>query len=121
MRSMPIYLVSFCSISIFNLDFDLKYFWAWTDFQSYLDFMLAVWLVGAIITFFMLPYMWFNEIMGFLAVFIEAMLGKCTTTTIHIKMKHTHTKNRFSIKFISFIMLSVFHSLRCTAIFAKLQ
>lgn len=53
--------------------------------------MLAVWLVGAIITFFMLPYMWFNEIMGFLAVFIEAMLGKCTSTTIHIEMK-THTK-----------------------------
>lgn len=60
----------------FDTDFDWKYFWAWTDFQSYLDFMLAVWLIGAIITFFMLPYMWFNEIMGFLAVFIEAMLGK---------------------------------------------
>lgn len=57
------------------IDFDLKYFWAWTDFQSYLDFMLVVWLVGAIITYFMLPYLWFMETMGFVAVFTEAMLG----------------------------------------------
>lgn len=40
--------------------------------------MLAVWLIGAIITYFMLPYIWFMETIGFLAVFIEAMLGKCT-------------------------------------------
>lgn len=43
--------------------------------QSYLDFMLAVFFVGAIITFFMLPYTWFMETIGFLATFIEAMLG----------------------------------------------
>lgn len=59
-----------------GLDFDRRYFWAWTDFQSYLDFMLAVFFVGAIITFFMLPYHWFMETIGFLATFIEAMLGK---------------------------------------------
>lgn len=58
------------------LDFDLKYFWAWTDFQSYLDFMLAIFFVGAIATYFMLPYDWFMETIGFLATFIEAMLGK---------------------------------------------
>ncbi|XP_055300297.1 solute carrier family 66 member 2 isoform X1 [Sitodiplosis mosellana] len=56
-------------------DFDPKYFWAWTDFQSYLDFMLAVWFVGAIITYFMLPFTFFMESVGFMAVFIEAMLG----------------------------------------------
>lgn len=59
-----------------DLDFDPKFFWAWTDFQSYLDFMLAVWFVGAIITYFMLPFTWFMESVGFMAVFIEAMLGK---------------------------------------------
>lgn len=58
------------------LDFDLKYFWAWTDFQSYLDFMLATFFIGAIVTYFMLPYHWFMETIGFLATFIEAMLGK---------------------------------------------
>ncbi|XP_031623187.1 solute carrier family 66 member 2 isoform X2 [Contarinia nasturtii] len=56
-------------------DFDPKYFWQWTDFQSYLDFMLALWLVGAIITYFMLPFKEFMETVGFFAVFIEAMLG----------------------------------------------
>lgn len=53
--------------------------------------MLAVWLVGAIITYFMLPYIWFMETMGFVAVFTEAMLGResCTfflnflSNTIH--------------------------------------
>lgn len=62
--------------SLNKLDFDAKYFWAWTDFQSYLDFMLAMFFIGAIVTYFMLPYDWFMEIIGFLATFIEAMLGK---------------------------------------------
>lgn len=57
------------------LDFDSRYFWQWTDFQSYLDFMLVVWAAGAAITYFMLSYDWFMEIIGFLAVFTEAMLG----------------------------------------------
>uniref|UniRef100_A0A336MM96 Solute carrier family 66 member 2 n=2 Tax=Culicoides sonorensis TaxID=179676 RepID=A0A336MM96_CULSO len=56
-------------------DFDSNYFWAWTDFQSYLDFMLVVWAIGAAITYLMLPFVWFMEIVGFMAVFIEAMLG----------------------------------------------
>lgn len=66
----------FFSIILNKLDFDPKYFWAWTDFQSYLDFMLAIWLVGAILTYFMLPFTFFMESVGFMAVFIEAMLGK---------------------------------------------
>lgn len=45
-------------------------------YQSYLDFMLVVFFVGAIITYFMLPYDFFMETIGFLATFIEAMLGK---------------------------------------------
>lgn len=57
------------------LDFDSRYFWAWTDFQSYLDFMLVMWAVGAAVTYLMLPFSWFMETMGFLATFTEAMLG----------------------------------------------
>ncbi|KAH8377991.1 hypothetical protein KR093_008445 [Drosophila rubida] len=56
-------------------DLDLKYFWNWTDFQSYLDMMLVVWAVGAAITYLMLSVHWFMEAMGFVAVFTEAMLG----------------------------------------------
>lgn len=56
-------------------DFDSRYFWAWTDFQSYLDFMLVVWAIGAAVTYILLPVTWFMEIIGFLAVFTEAMLG----------------------------------------------
>lgn len=57
-------------------DLDFKYFWNWTDFQSYLDMMLVVWAVGAAITYLMLSVHWFMEAMGFVAVFTEAMLGK---------------------------------------------
>ncbi|CAO1349968.1 unnamed protein product [Diamesa hyperborea] len=56
-------------------DFDSRYFWAWTDFQSYLDFMLVVWAIGAAVTYVLLPVNWFMETMGFCAVFTEAMLG----------------------------------------------
>lgn len=38
--------------------------------------MLVVWAIGAAVTYLMLPTVWFMEIVGFLAVFIEAMLGK---------------------------------------------
>uniref|UniRef100_A0A1Q3FXQ5 Uncharacterized protein n=1 Tax=Culex tarsalis TaxID=7177 RepID=A0A1Q3FXQ5_CULTA len=57
------------------IDFDTRYFWSWTDFQSYLDFMLVVWVVGAAVTYLMLSVTWFMETIGFLAVFTEAMLG----------------------------------------------
>ncbi|XP_035782059.1 solute carrier family 66 member 2-like isoform X2 [Anopheles albimanus] len=56
-------------------DFDSRYFWQWTDFQSYVDFMLVVWAVGAAVTYLMLSVTWFMETIGFLAVFTEAMLG----------------------------------------------
>lgn len=71
------------------VDFDSRYFWNWTDFQSYLDFMLVVWVVGAAITYLMLSVTWFMESMGFLAVFTEAMLGAPQFLRNH-KNKSTH-------------------------------
>ncbi|XP_037024350.1 solute carrier family 66 member 2 isoform X1 [Bradysia coprophila] len=56
-------------------DFDTRYFWAWTDFQSYLDFMLVFWAAGAAVTYLLLNVEWFMETVGFLALFTEAMLG----------------------------------------------
>lgn len=37
--------------------------------------MLIVWAVGACVTYLMLGQDWFMETIGFLAVFVEAMLG----------------------------------------------
>ncbi|XP_011554628.1 solute carrier family 66 member 2 isoform X3 [Plutella xylostella] len=56
-------------------DMDRKYFWAWTDFQSYLDCMLVFSVVGAAITYLLIEFSPFVELIGFLAVFTEAMLG----------------------------------------------
>lgn len=69
------------SAFFYVLDFDAKYFWSWTDFQSYLDFMLLVWAIGAAITYLLLSIEWFMETIGFLAVFTEAMLGKTSTNS----------------------------------------
>ncbi|XP_055636956.1 solute carrier family 66 member 2 isoform X1 [Toxorhynchites rutilus septentrionalis] len=71
------------------VDFDTRYFWNWTDFQSYLDFMLVVWVVGAAITYLMLSVTWFMETIGFLAVFTEAMLG-APQFVRNYKNKSTH-------------------------------
>ncbi|CAH0725989.1 unnamed protein product, partial [Brenthis ino] len=56
-------------------DMDTKYFWAWTDFQSYVDCMLVFSVLGAAITYLLIEFSPFVELIGFLAVFTEAMLG----------------------------------------------
>ncbi|XP_022122176.2 solute carrier family 66 member 2 isoform X3 [Pieris rapae] len=56
-------------------DMDRKYFWAWTDFQSYVDCMLVFSVLGAAITYLLIEVSPFIEFIGFLAVFTEAMLG----------------------------------------------
>ncbi|XP_052747096.1 solute carrier family 66 member 2 isoform X1 [Bicyclus anynana] len=56
-------------------DMDRKYFWAWTDFQSYVDCMLVFSVLGAAITYLLIEFSPFVELVGFLAVFTEAMLG----------------------------------------------
>ncbi|KAL4713001.1 hypothetical protein ACJJTC_012071 [Scirpophaga incertulas] len=56
-------------------DMDRKYFWAWTDFQSYLDCMLVFSVFGAAVTYLLIEFSPFVELIGFLAVFTEAMLG----------------------------------------------
>ncbi|CAK1550058.1 unnamed protein product [Leptosia nina] len=56
-------------------DMDRKYFWAWTDFQSYVDCMLVFSVLGAAITYLLIEVAPFVEFIGFLALFTEAMLG----------------------------------------------
>ncbi|CAH0603024.1 unnamed protein product [Chrysodeixis includens] len=56
-------------------DMERKYFWAWTDFQSYVDCMLVFSVLGAAITYLLIEFSPFVELIGFMALFTEAMLG----------------------------------------------
>jgi len=57
------------------IDFDLKHFWQWTDFQSYVEAEMTFLAVGCVTMFFFLHVEPFVEAVGFLAVFTEALLG----------------------------------------------
>jgi len=56
-------------------DFDPKYFWQWTDFQSYVECILCLAVVGGVLMFFLKDFSPFVQTLGFAAVFTEAMLG----------------------------------------------
>ncbi|KAK0171930.1 hypothetical protein PV328_005318 [Microctonus aethiopoides] len=56
-------------------DFNSKYFWKWTDFQSYVQFMLVFGTIGGIIMYIFVNNIIFVEITGLLSVLIEGMLG----------------------------------------------
>jgi len=47
----------------------------WTDFLSYLEFVMCIALFGSVLMYLLLDFHWFVETVGFLAVFTEAMLG----------------------------------------------
>lgn len=56
-------------------DLDIKFFWKWTDFQSYLNFILIFGLVCGALMYLFLDVPIFVEVVGLLAVLTEAMLG----------------------------------------------
>ncbi|XP_018322432.1 PQ-loop repeat-containing protein 1 isoform X2 [Agrilus planipennis] len=56
-------------------DFDPKFFWNWSDFQSYVDCMLVFTIITSILMYVLIRWIYFVEMVGFLAVFTEAMLG----------------------------------------------
>lgn len=57
------------------LDFDISQFWAWDDFNSYLTFILSLGLVMAVLTVIFTFSTWYFEIVGAIALTIEASLG----------------------------------------------
>ncbi|XP_078688052.1 solute carrier family 66 member 2-like isoform X2 [Branchiostoma floridae x Branchiostoma belcheri] len=57
------------------LDFDHRYFWKWTKFRDYIQFMCVFTLIGGYITYMCLDFPVYVETVGFLAVFVEALLG----------------------------------------------
>ncbi|XP_063236333.1 solute carrier family 66 member 2 isoform X1 [Bacillus rossius redtenbacheri] len=56
-------------------DFDKRYFWAWTDFMSYVDFMLLFAIFSSVIMYLFIENNLFVQTVGFLAVLTEALLG----------------------------------------------
>jgi len=54
---------------------DWSYFWKWTDFLSYVEFILFVAVVLGFSTYLFIDFSAYVETIGFLSVFIEAMLG----------------------------------------------
>ncbi|XP_022207798.1 solute carrier family 66 member 2 isoform X2 [Nilaparvata lugens] len=56
-------------------DFDWKYFWAWTDFQSYLDFLIVMIVCCSLLTFLLIKSTIFVETLGLVALLSEAMLA----------------------------------------------
>ena len=59
----------------YNSDFDGRYFWNWTDFRSYVEFIAAFTLTASLVTYFLLGYVIYVEALGFTSLLIEAMLG----------------------------------------------
>ncbi|XP_034285207.1 solute carrier family 66 member 2 isoform X1 [Pantherophis guttatus] len=57
------------------LDFDLNSFWHWNKFADYVQCVLAFTGVTGCVTYLSLDSSIFVETLGFLAVFIEAMVG----------------------------------------------
>nr|CAH0111763.1 unnamed protein product [Daphnia galeata] len=56
-------------------DFDWRFFWKWTDFRSYLEFIAAFTLLASILTYMLVGHVIYVEALGFTSLFIEAMLG----------------------------------------------
>lgn len=57
------------------LDLDSKYFWKWTDFQSYLEFVLLFGVLSGILMYIFSSNIIFVEGVGMMAALTEAMLG----------------------------------------------
>jgi len=56
-------------------DLEYEYFWQWTDFSSYVEFVMTVAAIGSVLMYFLVDVALFVETVGFMAVFTESMLG----------------------------------------------
>ncbi|KAF2358490.1 PQ-loop repeat [Trinorchestia longiramus] len=63
------------SIIAVDGDFDYRYFWEWTDVQSYIEFILTFATLGCLGMYVFLDKSWFVETIGFAALITEAMLA----------------------------------------------
>ena len=63
------------NVSLFFTDLDMAYFWKWTDFASYVEFLLTLSALVGLVTYFLLNVTVYIEGLGFMAVLFEALLG----------------------------------------------
>ncbi|XP_069972457.1 solute carrier family 66 member 2 isoform X1 [Penaeus vannamei] len=56
-------------------DFDYDHFWEWTDFQSYVEFMLTFSTMGCLLMYVFIDSPLFVETIGFISVLTEALLA----------------------------------------------
>ncbi|CAF1012979.1 unnamed protein product [Didymodactylos carnosus] len=56
-------------------DFEIDYFWKWTTFGSYIQFLCLFAFVISAVTWAFINNKFYIETIGFLAVFFEALLG----------------------------------------------
>lgn len=71
------------------VDFNPQNFWAWHDFASYVEFELAFSALTGLLTFALLDSPVYVEVLGFLSVFAEAMLG---TPQLYRNMRNRSTE-----------------------------
>ncbi|XP_074645468.1 solute carrier family 66 member 2-like isoform X2 [Tubulanus polymorphus] len=57
------------------LEFESKYFWRWTDFTSYLQFLVTFATGIGLLTYLLINNTLYIELLGFMSLFTEAMLG----------------------------------------------
>lgn len=56
-------------------DFDYHYFWRWTQFSDYALFAALLFVAGGAVTFLLLSVTVYVELLGFVSLLLEAMLG----------------------------------------------
>lgn len=77
-QSFKVFHLNFFSSSVHvarSVDLNMKYFWQWSAFEDYLLFCFSFTVLCAVITLLLLDSSVFVEMLGFLAVMFEAMLG----------------------------------------------
>lgn len=89
---------------LISIDLDIKFFWKWTDFQSYLNFILIFGLVCGALMYLFLDVPIFVEVVGLLAVLTEAMLG------VPQFIRNCGNKSTEGMRFVSFYHLTSFSS-----------
>ena len=81
MIAAQMYMINFCLYykrakpgrTIFTNPYDN--FWDWDDFNSFLIFVVGLWAGLSIMTYAMMTNLMFVEVLGFLALGLEACLG----------------------------------------------
>lgn len=56
-------------------DFDYRYFWKWTKLRDYVQFLLCFSSLVGLVTYIMMDFHLYTQLLGFGSLLLEAMLG----------------------------------------------